>query len=295
MSQPAGEVLSAVSKIKDEMQAEATIAHKDEVAAPEAGPDSAIDDPLGAFLEEVDESTEAAPSQAAAPAFEGDSDEDDDEEFDLDEDDGFDFTDDDEDPLGLDSEDEDEVEAPPVVEKPRAKAQPALEAPVASAVSIPAPVATNGVHDSKKKKRERVMETINEEVHSEVESQPDYAPERLAKSAPGKLVGWFVSFSDPDGVAVELREGRFFVTSASIKGSDLIVDDPSISTPHALVKVSVDNGLWVQDLMSDKGTHVCAVGSEEFKKEEGARQLKHGDIVRFGDVEFVASVLAKRK
>lgn len=111
-------------------------------------------------------------------------------------------------------------------------------------------------------------------------------------SKKGRLFGWLVSYEDPDGEATELREGKFFVTQESLKRSDLVIDDPSISTPHAMVSVSTDRGVMIQDLMSDAGVHVRERGTEEYKREEEPVQIFHGDWIRFGEVEFLVTLIA---
>jgi pSer/pThr/pTyr-binding forkhead associated (FHA) protein len=107
---------------------------------------------------------------------------------------------------------------------------------------------------------------------------------------PGRLFGWLVSYENPDGRAIELREGKFFVTSSSIKGSDLILEDPSISTPHALMSIS-DAGLLVQDLMSDHGVFVRAGDDGSYRREDGVIRVSHGDWLKFGDVEFLVIIV----
>jgi pSer/pThr/pTyr-binding forkhead associated (FHA) protein len=76
-----------------------------------------------------------------------------------------------------------------------------------------------------------------------------------------------------------------------MKGADLIIDDPSISTPHALMRVSGEKGLHVEDLMSECGVFVRAQDGAAYQREEDA-VLRHGDWVRFGDVEYVVTLAA---
>lgn len=113
---------------------------------------------------------------------------------------------------------------------------------------------------------------------------------KTGKMRPGRLFGWLVSYENPDGRAIELREGKFFVTSSSIKGSDLILEDPSISTPHALMSIS-DSGLLVQDLMSDHGVFVRAGDDGSYRREDGVIRVSHGDWLKFGDVEFLVIIV----
>jgi hypothetical protein len=114
---------------------------------------------------------------------------------------------------------------------------------------------------------------------------------RPGKISPGRLFGWLVSYENPDGRAIELREGKFFVTGSSIKATDLVIEDASISTPHALMSVSGESGLKIQDLMSERGLFVRSREGGQYRREEGTVELKHGDWVRFGDVEFLVTVV----
>lgn len=108
----------------------------------------------------------------------------------------------------------------------------------------------------------------------------------------GRLYGWLVSYADPAGTAIELREGKFFLTRTSLKSSDLVIADASISTPHAMFTVGVKSGLVVQDLMSDRGVFVRRADAETYKREDGAVVVGHGDWLRFGDVEFLITLVA---
>lgn len=108
----------------------------------------------------------------------------------------------------------------------------------------------------------------------------------------GRLFGWIVSFKNPNGKAFELREGKFFVTKNSLKENDLIINDESISTPHAMVTISKNNGLVVQDLMSDMGIFLKHSKDSEYEKQELPFKITHGDWVKFGNVEYLVSLIA---
>lgn len=108
----------------------------------------------------------------------------------------------------------------------------------------------------------------------------------------GRLFGWIVSFKNPNGKAFELREGKFFVTKNSLKENDLIINDESISTPHAMVTISKNNGLVVQDLMSDMGIFLKHSKDAEYEKQELPFKITHGDWVKFGNVEYLVSLIA---
>lgn len=132
-----------------------------------------------------------------------------------------------------------------------------------------------------------------EAAESSASSRPVVAsPKPASDSVKGRLNGWLVSYSDPKGVANELREGKFFVSRSSLKGSDLILDDDSISTPHALFAVNASDGLRVQDLMSDRGVFVRRRTGEAYQRVLESTKLEHGDWVRFGDVEFLVAIIS---
>lgn len=115
---------------------------------------------------------------------------------------------------------------------------------------------------------------------------------RVVETGRRRLFGWLVSYSSPDGVATELREGKFFLTRSSLKSSDMIIDNPSISTPHALINVSVKDGFQVQDLMSEQGVFVRRRGEANFERCDTCN-INHGDAIKFGEVEYVLSVVAQ--
>ena len=107
----------------------------------------------------------------------------------------------------------------------------------------------------------------------------------------GRLVGWLVNYADQDGVSVELREGRYFATRDGLKANDFIIDDPSVSTPHALVIVGM-NGVMVQDLMSDRGVFFRGQAADSYQRGRVPFRVSLGDWIRFGDIEFLVSLIA---
>ncbi len=109
----------------------------------------------------------------------------------------------------------------------------------------------------------------------------------------GRLFGWLVNYENPNGLAIELREGRFFICGTKFKDSDMIIDHPSVSTPHAMARVSIDHGLEVQDLMSDGGVFVKRKDSGSFKREDDRVKVGHGDWLRIGEVEYLVSLIAQ--
>lgn len=108
----------------------------------------------------------------------------------------------------------------------------------------------------------------------------------------GKLYGWLVSFVDPDGSSIELREGRFFVSGTQLRPTDMVFEDETISTPHAMFTISAEDGIVIQDLKSERGVFIREDGSSAYRREYDSSSLHHGDWVRFGDLEFLVSVIA---
>lgn len=126
----------------------------------------------------------------------------------------------------------------------------------------------------------------NEPIHQEQRTET----QGRAKIRNGRLFGWLISYENRDGRAIELRSGRFFITGTSIRDSDLILEDQSMSTPHALVSIT-ERGLLIQDLMSERGTFVRSEGDAQYRREEAVIEVKHGDWIRFGDVEFLVALV----
>ena len=143
-------------------------------------------------------------------------------------------------------------------------------------------------------RREKQQKNVSQQGKDRKQNAPfqkkDQTPQR-APSKKGRLFGWFVSYNTPSGEGIELREGKFFITRTSLKGTDLILEDESISTPHAMVMVSTEDGLRLHDLMSDRGIFVRRRGDNTYQKEEELVILENGDWVRFGDVEFLVTLI----
>ncbi len=142
------------------------------------------------------------------------------------------------------------------------------------------------------------------ESHDEVIETPP-ARERPAPSAApvkrdttkhsevsGRLFGWLVNYNEPNGTSIELREGRFFVSSTQLRPTDLVLDDSTISTPHAMFTVGLDTGIVIQDLKSERGVFIRERDASTYRREYDSATLEHGDWIRFGDLEFLVSIIA---
>jgi hypothetical protein len=185
---------------------------------------------------------------------------------------------------------------PPPPAPPRAPSPPPERAEPQSREVQPKRPESRPEPRREERREERPRETASQaQPHGGRPAQPQARASessRRVESAAGRLYGWLVSYADPDGKSIELREGKFFVTGNSLKESDLIVNDKSISTPHALVSVGGETGLRIQDLMSDRGVFLRHGESGAYQRREEPCTVEHGDWVRFGDVEFLVCLIA---
>ena len=109
-----------------------------------------------------------------------------------------------------------------------------------------------------------------------------------------KLVGVLMSFyDDPNGEAIELRAGRWFITSRGTNlGDYILIEDDKVGPLHGVIRVQEDGKILILDQLSDSGTAVI-------KKESGKEiditgkslALEHGDIIKFGRRTFTACLL----
>ncbi|NLF24983.1 MAG: FHA domain-containing protein [Deltaproteobacteria bacterium] len=170
------------------------------------------------------------------------------------------------------------------------------ETPIQSAPAQPAPAAKFGFG---KPQSERKAAPPREDFEREEAAAPAPPPQREpARVEPyrkgklrGRLFGWLVNYADSEGSAIELREGKFFISRTSLKNNDMLVDHESISTPHAMVVVDPEHGLRIQDLMSERGIFLRKRASETYQREEDVLVADNGDWVRLGDVEFLVSLV----
>jgi Uncharacterised protein family UPF0547/FHA domain len=101
------------------------------------------------------------------------------------------------------------------------------------------------------------------------------------------LVGWFVSFEDPKRKSIEIRGNKFFITRTQIRPGDLVVDNESVSSPHALVKV-VDGGkVYLQDLLSEHGSAFKDPNSTEYNPVTDGVTISSGSFIKLGNSEFL--------
>lgn len=182
-------------------------------------------------------------------------------------------------------------------EPPAARPSPAQEA-------RPAQVPPRQAEQPVQREKEREREAHDDRRDRQEPRRPQQQPERPREPAhgahaarkgdkvEGRLIGWLVSYASADGESIELREGKFFVTGSSLKPSDLVIEDPSVSTPHALVTINSQVGVQLQDLMSERGIFIRTKDGDGYHRQEDTVRAQHGDWIRFGDVEYLVCIIA---
>jgi hypothetical protein len=125
-----------------------------------------------------------------------------------------------------------------------------------------------------------------------------------------ELAGWLVAFGKSGVDAIDLRIGKRFVSRELLRGSELIINHSSISTPHAMLKVTrlehEKNGdpagmrVKVQDLLTPSGISICKAKrirpgarpkSADWSRHEEEVVLGSGDWVKFGEVQYLVWLL----
>lgn len=121
---------------------------------------------------------------------------------------------------------------------------------------------------------------------------------QVAKSEMKKLIGFLVSFQeDANGEVVELRVGRWLITSkSSDQGDCILIKHETVSPLHAILRVSDKGAIQVLDQLSEFGTGVTREGSEEEEEIAGAMaSVSHGDKLRFGERIYVVCLVPLSK
>lgn len=124
-----------------------------------------------------------------------------------------------------------------------------------------------------------------------VASKPVESPHVQPTKKQGRLVGWFVHYSEsgyPE--PVELYSGKYLITGSKLREGDMVIADPSLSSPHAMIHAS-QSQFFVLDMMSDNGTAVRRVGDSDYVMVEQKTELNHGDRIRFGEYELVICLI----
>jgi FHA domain len=126
---------------------------------------------------------------------------------------------------------------------------------------------------------------------------PAAAVAPVAKVAPrSRIVGFLVSYdNEENGEITELRVGRWVVTSQySVQENILCIEDPSVSSMHAIIKVSANGEVQVIDQLSEKGSGILRTQTgQELDASEAPVKAQHGDLLRFGNRYFVYCSIPK--
>lgn len=109
-----------------------------------------------------------------------------------------------------------------------------------------------------------------------------------------KLVGFLVTYQrDRLGEYIELREGRLLVSSTGGASDNcLVINDPSVSPMHAIMRISSDGTILILDQLSEHGTRIKrrASGKEETLLGDKST-LEHEDLVTFGECAYHVCIL----
>lgn len=117
---------------------------------------------------------------------------------------------------------------------------------------------------------------------------------QAARPAATKIVGFLVSMDkDKNGEVYEIRAGRWVLTSRPTDHGDyILIDDESISPLHAIIRATKDGKIQVLDQLSEHGSGVISVGSDEEEDAAGSTvTVAHGDTIRFGNRFFTVCMI----
>ena len=100
-----------------------------------------------------------------------------------------------------------------------------------------------------------------------------------------RLIGWLVSYAlDSKGFAFELRSGRVLISGDdSADTAALVLDEESVSSPHAALRGSPQHKLLIQDIFSEHGSYVIRAGTDKESPVNGPTKLEHGDWLKIGN------------
>lgn len=128
---------------------------------------------------------------------------------------------------------------------------------------------------------------------------PEMTPPAGKKAAPTtKIVGFLISYDENEfGEVFEIRAGRKLITSRPTDhGEYLLIDDPTVSPLHAILRATKEGKVQVLDQLSEYGTGVIRSGEEdeEIEVSGGLEEVFDGDVIRFGEREFHVCMVGKK-
>lgn len=127
-------------------------------------------------------------------------------------------------------------------------------------------------------------------------SKPQAPTTKASVDSNQPLIGFLVSFDDgPQGEYYELRVGRKVVTSdSSSQGNNLLINHPTVSPMHAILRVAPNGTVQVLDQLSEHGTIISRAGSSESETLSGEKaNLEHGDKIQFGERLFIICIISR--
>ncbi|MCB0329234.1 MAG: FHA domain-containing protein [Bdellovibrionales bacterium] len=181
--------------------------------------------------------------------------------------------------------------------EPQAAPEPATRAPVEPAFggrsSHTAPVAPRGAAEVAGGFESPVPRTAPSAGMAPVAESASPNAYRIRQgviwSKPSRVTGFLVSYDDDEnGEVFELRMGRLIVTSeAPGAGNYLVLDNETVSSMHAIIRMSKFGEIQILDQLSEYGTRIIRGDSGKEEDLSGDKSiLHHGDTVFFGDRKF---------
>ena len=110
------------------------------------------------------------------------------------------------------------------------------------------------------------------------------------------VVGFLVSYdTNPNGSVFELRTGRLIVTNLpSVSDNTLVLNDESVSSMHAIIRVAASGEIQGLDQLSEFGTKIKRFGAEEEESLSGEKAaVDHGDVLSFGKRSFHVCIVPR--
>ena len=142
----------------------------------------------------------------------------------------------------------------------------------------------------------RVAPTLARAVQAPVEPV-DEKVEGVFWAKESPIVGFLVAYDrQENGEVFELRSGRIMVTSAARpdENSMVLVDD-TVSSMHAILRVSQEGSIQVLDQLSEHGTSVTREDGTTISLSGDKGEINHGDVVSFGARAFHVCLVPRRK
>ncbi len=109
-----------------------------------------------------------------------------------------------------------------------------------------------------------------------------------------KIIGFLISYNqDENGEVFHIRKGRKLITSRPTEhGEYMLIDHPSVSPLHAIIRTTKDNKIQIMDQLSEHGTTIIKLGSnEEIEVAGGLETVENGDTLRIGEISFFVFLL----